>query len=230
MATIYGGSSKAIPQRVLLMVNQTLILGFSLWVLLFGGDAVLSAHSSLALTGGHPTRRALLVAAMVVLYLRMSATVLVLVRRAIPWAEAMSIPAAFAVYYVGFTLLGAGNAAPPGLLFWLGALLFVAGSVINTLSEILRDRWKRHPENKGKLYTGGLFRYAVHINYFGDVLWVAGFAALAGSLWGWIFPVLLFCFFKFFNAPMLDRHMAEHYGEPFEAYRSSTASIIPFLW
>jgi protein-S-isoprenylcysteine O-methyltransferase Ste14 len=87
-----------------------------------------------------------------------------------------------------------------------------------------------HPENKGKVYTGGLFRYAVHINYTGDVLWAAGFAAIAGNPWGWIVPIALFCFFKFFNAPMLDRHLSEHYGAEFDAYKSRTASMIPFLW
>jgi hypothetical protein len=38
----------------------------------------------------------------------------------------------------------------------------------NGLSELQRYRWKRQPQNAGRLYTGGLFAYARHINYFGD--------------------------------------------------------------
>jgi hypothetical protein len=34
---------------------------------------------------------------------------------------------------------------------------------IPTASEVLRDRWKMDQANKGKLYTGGLFRYSMHV-------------------------------------------------------------------
>lgn len=230
MATIYGGTGRALPQRALLMVIQTGVLALSLWLLLGGGGAWVGAHTPLHVEGGDPTRRALLASAMVVLYLRMTMTVLVLTSRAIPWAEAFSIPGAFAVYYLGFGLAGAGNAAPPDLLTWVGVGLFLVGSFLNTGGELLRRQWKKDPDNKGKVYTGGFFAWAVHINYTGDVLWVAGLAGLAGRTWGWLVPVVLFCFFKFFNAPMLDRHMAEHYGAEFEAYKARTASMIPFLW
>ena len=36
--------------------------------------------------------------------------------------------------------------------------------------------FKRRPENKGKLFTGGLFAVSMHPNYFGDLLWVSGYA------------------------------------------------------
>ena len=52
----------------------------------------------------------------------------------------------------------------------MGILLFIIGSYINTYSEIQRKRFKDNPNNKGKLYTLGLFQYARHINYFGDIL------------------------------------------------------------
>lgn len=230
MATIYGGEGRALPQRALLVSLQTLILGAALWLLEGGGDAVVAGWTGWSLEGGDPTRRALLSATMILLYLRMSGTVLVLVKRAIPWSEAFSIPFAFGVYYLGFALLGAGNAAPAGAGAWLGLAIYLLGSVLNTGSELLRAQWKKRPENKGKCYTGGLFRYAVHINYTGDVLWAAGFAAIAGNAWGWIIPGALFCFFKFFNAPMLDRHLSEHYGAEFDSYKAKTASMIPFLW
>ena len=38
-------------------------------------------------------------------------------------------------------------------------VLVLAGSALNTVSELQRHRWKRRPENAGHLYTGGLFRY-----------------------------------------------------------------------
>ncbi len=39
--------------------------------------------------------------------------------------------------------------------------------MLNTVSELLRKSFKDNPVNQGKLYTGGLFKYAIHINYLG---------------------------------------------------------------
>ncbi|MBK8492686.1 MAG: DUF1295 domain-containing protein [Saprospirales bacterium] len=38
--------------------------------------------------------------------------------------------------------------------------------VLNSGGEILRHQWKKKPENKGKIYTQGFFKYSRHINYF----------------------------------------------------------------
>ncbi|MGR5960169.1 DUF1295 domain-containing protein [Bacillus cereus] len=41
--------------------------------------------------------------------------------------------------------------------------------MLNTVSELLRKSFKDNPVNQGKLYTGGLFKYAIHINYLGGL-------------------------------------------------------------
>lgn len=84
---------------------------------------------------------------------------------------------------------------------------------------IFRHLWKQKPEHKGKLYTGGYFRYSVHINYFGDVLWVLAMALTAWNAWALLVPLWLVCFFAFYNIPMLDKYLAEKYDNDFEHYR-----------
>ena len=67
------------------------------------------------------------------------------------------------------------------------------------------------------------------MNYFGDLIWVSAWALFTGNPWSAIIPVFLFCFFAFYNAPILDKHLAEKYGAPFEAYRKRTKGLIPFV-
>jgi steroid 5-alpha reductase family enzyme len=195
---------------------QTVLCALAIWLLVHGtGDEV---------------RRWILGTCYLVAYLRFTLTILYLVKRHMGWEEALSVPFAFAIYYVGFTLLGRNVQAAPGAGVIAGVVLFAIGSTINTLSEILRDRWKRDPAHRGQLYTEGLFRYAVHINYFGDVLWVLGLALIASRWWSLIVPAALFCFFAFYNGPMLDRHLEEKYGGAFRDYAARTAKLVPFVW
>jgi protein-S-isoprenylcysteine O-methyltransferase Ste14 len=67
-----------------------------------------------------------------------------------------------------------------------------------------------------------------HINYFGDLVWVSAYALLTRNPWSIVIPMLLFVFFRLYNAPQLDRHLREKYPE-FAAYERTTKMIIPFV-
>lgn len=213
---IYGASGESLPQKILLQTLQTILLAVG--IVLLWREA------------GDTTRSWLIGVAFLIVYLRLTLTVFHLLKRSIGWQEAASIPFAVALYYIGFALLAAAARGPEGIVGFIGAGFFVAGSLINTGSEILRERWKSDRANEGKLYTGGLFRFAVHINYFGDLVWVLGLAFMTQIVWSLLIPAALFCFFAFLNAPLLDRHLEEHYGDAFKAYTAHTARIIPFVY
>lgn len=67
----------------------------------------------------------------------------------------------------------------------VGSALYVAGITCELLAEVQRKRFKDDARNRGKAYTGGLFALSRHVNYFGFVLWRAGYAMAAGGwLWG----------------------------------------------
>lgn len=154
----------------------------------------------------------------------------VLLKRKIPWEESISVPLAFALYYIGFSLFVLPASEPLGVIDFLAIALFVFGSMLNTGSEVLRDRWKRKSENKGKLYTGGFFRYSRHINYFGDLLWVIAYAVVTQHAYASVIPVFLFCFFAFYNAPKLDAYLQTRYGKDYDNYASRTKMLIPFIY
>ena len=65
----------------------------------------------------------------------------------------------------------------------VGAAMFCTGMAIELGSELQRQTWKKDPAHKGRVYQGGLFGLARHINYFGYTVWRAGFAMASG---GWI--------------------------------------------
>ena len=213
---IYGNTGSSLPQRITVQVLETALLALSIVLLIREGN--------------NPVRMWLLIGAFCVVYIRITGTIFFLLKRPMGWEEALSIPFAFAAYYIGFALLAGGRHAAVPALEIAGALLFLAGSAVNTFSEVLRNRWKKDPANKGRLYTGGLFRYSMHVNYFGDLLWVLGLALITSNPWALIIPVALFGFFAFYNAPMLDKHLAEKYGEEFKSYAARTRKIVPFLY
>ena len=70
----------------------------------------------------------------------------------------------------------------------------------------------------------------MHINFFGDVVWVAAYAMVAHTAWAWLIPLFTLSFFAFDNVPALDRHLAEHYGAQFTDYAARTKRLIPFVW
>ena len=142
----------------------------------------------------------------------------------------MTVPFAFAVYYLGFAILVLPNRSALGPPDYLGVTVFVIGCVLNTGGEWQRHRFKQHPANKGKLFTGGFFRWSMHINYFGDILWVTGYALVTGNPWSAVIVLMIFGFFAFYNIPMLDRHLEEHYGEQFTDYAQRTKKLVPWVW
>ena len=63
---------------------------------------------------------------------------LALVRRTIPLEKALSIPLAFAVYFVGFPLFAVRAAHPRTARTALAIALFVIGLLLNSVSEVQR--------------------------------------------------------------------------------------------
>ena len=65
----------------------------------------------------------------------------------------------------------------PGLPLLIGGGLFGIGMLWETVAEVQRSISKRNPENKGKLYTSGLWAVSRHPNYAGYTLWRTGYVS-----------------------------------------------------
>ncbi|MCB1025487.1 MAG: DUF1295 domain-containing protein, partial [Acidobacteria bacterium] len=99
-----------------------------------------------------------------------------------------------------------------------------------TGSEYLRKVWKEDPKNSGMLYTEGLFKYSMHINYFGDLMLFTGFSMITHNIFSFVIPLLMFFLFTFVNIPMLDKYLLDRYGKEFEEYRGRTKKFVPYLY
>lgn len=181
-----------------------------------------------------PMRAQLLALCALLYWLRHLLTLFVLLQRRVELNEVLGLAAFMALFEIGFLLLGAGVLAdgprPLGLLDGLGLGLLLAGSLVNSTSEVQRHLWKRQPEARGRCYTGGLFAWSMHINYFGDSLLFTGWAILAASVWALSIPLMMTVMFVVFHIPPLDAYLAQKYGDEFRAYAGRTAKFVPFLY
>ncbi len=227
---LYGQKSKSIPQKIVVHLLELGLLWLSFWILFQFGSNWFSDLFNIDNISRQADRRVVIFIFNIITFLRMGYMMVFLLKRKMPWEESISVPMAFALYYIGFSLLVLSANNPLDYVDILGVLIFSIGSVLNSGGEILRNQWKKNPKNKGRIYTGGFFRYSRHINYFGDLLWVIGYAMLTRNWYAAIIPALLFIFFAFFNAPKLDEYLKEKYGKDYDEYAQKTKMLVPFLY
>lgn len=227
---LYGQQSKSIPQKIIVHLLEVLLLWLSFWILFQNGGTWIESIFHIHNSAEWMDRRIIIFVFNIVTFVRLGFMMIVLLKRRIPWGESVSVPFAFALYYIGFSLFVLPTAKPIDILDYLAIILFIVGSVLNSGGEILRNKWKKDPENKGKIYTGGFFKYSRHINYFGDILWVTAYAIITRNWYAAIIPIFLFCFFAFYNAPKLDDYLKSKYGKDYDDYASKTKMLIPFIY
>jgi steroid 5-alpha reductase family enzyme len=133
------------------------------------------------LISGDPFRRVLIALCLIIYFLRLQVTVWAFQKRQWVWPETIIISIVVPLALYAFAHVGGNNLQPFGVIETVGGLLYFLGSYSNTSSEYRRHVWKFKKENKGRLYTDGLFRYSMHINYFGDVVLFTGFAMITHS-------------------------------------------------
>ena len=231
-----GLKEKSMTLKILWLIIHTIFLYIAYTIcfddLVIWVDEIFDIDYSFEIdySKGNIYRKYCLISFGVFMYLRMNLTGLYLLKRKIPIDEFFGVTTAFAAYQIGFVLLGAWQPDPLNVLDVFGVLLFIIGSYFNTYSEIQRNRFKNDPNNKGKLYTQGLFKYAKHINYFGDVCWVTGWAIITHNLWAGIVPIMLTLGFIFFGIPELSSYLEKKYGDDYQEWSKDTKKLIPFIY
>lgn len=227
---MHGEGETSGAPRTVWVVAHLAFLAVGTWLALGGGVTTLGAWVGADWHAGAWGRRALLFLCGAVMWARMTTTAYYLLKRKFGWDEAAAVSSAVAVYQVGFAALGAGRQAPLGWLDVLGVVLFALGSYLNTGGELQRKRFKDDPRNAGRLYTEGLFGLSRHINYFGDAVWLSGWAIVTHNPWAALLPIAASAGFLFGFIPNLDRYLAQRYGAQYEAWAQRTKRFIPFVY
>jgi protein-S-isoprenylcysteine O-methyltransferase Ste14 len=227
---MYEVSGTSSVPKIVLVGSVALWVLFSWWLLLHGGLTQIGTHF------GHPwlqsnlLRRDCLAAAFLIYCIRLYFTTFVFLKRGVTWGGTITVSLWILFIFMIMAIGGGIHAAPFGLATILGTFLFLFGSWMNSHAEYQRHVWKQIPENKGKLYTQGLFRISRHPNYLGDVILFSGMSLIAGAWFTAAIPVIMFLGFVFVNIPMLDSHLRDHYGEAFDDYAKRTSKLIPYIY
>jgi protein-S-isoprenylcysteine O-methyltransferase Ste14 len=179
---------------------------------------------------GDRGRQAVLIAAVAIYLVRAAHTLFAFITRRVPWWEAAWGGGIIGTVLFFFLLTGLRVPQPLGPADLAAVLLYIAGSWLGTASESARHRWKTRPENRGHLYTEGLFRISRHVNYFGDLLLFAGCAILARQWWAAIVPAAMALNFVLVIIPAHDAYLAGRYGREFDDYARRTKKLIPFVY
>jgi protein-S-isoprenylcysteine O-methyltransferase Ste14 len=78
------------------------------------------------------------------------------------------------------------------------------------------------------LVQDNIWRFSRNINYFGDLLRYLSFAIVAGSIWAYLVPGLVFVIYlqRIFEK---DNSMNEKYAE-YREYKQKSSRLIPLIW
>ncbi len=163
-------------------------------------------------------------------FIRFTIGLFVFIQRKISWFEGGFVTVMFFIMFYFFGISAGSHPGPIGIIDILGISLFLFGSCINTLADYQRFSWKRKTENKGRLYTSGLFKYAMHINYFGDAVAYFGLALITYNIVCLCISLGMFVYFITFEIPRLDEHLNKKYRDKFTEYSKVTKKFVPFIY
>lgn len=181
-------------------------------------------------TEGNVYRQTIILFCSLIYFLRFTLCMFVFVQRKISWFEGGLVSFLFFMLFYLFGISAGSHSEPIGVIDIIGVFLFLIGSYINTLADYQRYAWKRKIENKGRLYTEGLFKYSMHVNYLGDSVSYVGLALVTQELVCIFVSIGIVVNFIVLQIPMLDKHLRKKYGDEFKEYDRQTRKFIPFIY
>lgn len=115
-------------------------------------------------------------------------------------------------------------------LDYIGLIIWVAGFLWEAIGDYQLMRFKRNPQNQGKVLDQGLWKYSRHPNYFGDALLWWGYYCFALSVGAWMYifsPLIMsFLLMRISGVSMLERNLKKaktNYSE----YMEKTPAFFP---
>ena len=179
---------------------------------------------------GDLLRRILIAFCLIIYFVRLQITVWVFQKRKWTWVETITITILMSFVVYSYASAGGSNNQAIGAWEVIGLFVYLLGSYINTHSEYYRHVWKLKEKNRGQLYTKGLFRLSMHINYFGDIVLFAGLALVTHRFRMVLIPLIMAINFIFNIIPSLDRYLEKKYKDQFRNYAKNTKKFIPKIY
>jgi len=125
-----------------------------------------------------------------------------------------------------------------GVIYVMGAVMWVAGFVIEVMADQQKSRFRADPANAGRFINVGLWARSRHPNYFGEILLWAGIAVMAIpylSSTQWVVmlsPLFVYALLtRISGIPTLARRGQQLWGDDptYQAYVANTPRLLPRL-
>ena len=125
-----------------------------------------------------------------------------------------------------------------GVIYVMGAVMWVAGFVIEVMADRQKSRFRADPANAGRFINVGLWARSRHPNYFGEILLWAGIAVMAipylsGTQWvAMLSPLFVYALLtRISGIPTLARRGQQLWGDDptYQAYVANTPRLLPRL-
>ena len=137
------------------------------------------------------------------------------------------------MWLVSLPVMFANADSTPGVgpIAVMGILVWIVGFGFEAVGDMQLARFKKNPENQGKVMDQGLWSLTRHPNYFGDaLLWwgIAIVAAETGSgVVGFIGPVVMtYLLMRVSGVPILEKSLNRR-REGYAEYVAKTSGFIP---
>ena len=139
-----------------------------------------------------------------------------------------------AVLSLPFLLACLNTRAPLGRVEKFAAGLWLVSMIGEVIADLQLNAFKKNPENHGKTYRAGLWKYSRHPNYFFEwLIWVSYAVFALASPWGWIgliSPALILYFLLGITGIAATEAQAlRTRGNEYRAYQRTTSTFVPWF-
>ena len=133
------------------------------------------------------------------------------------------------------TAISSGNGVQLNPLFYIGAVTFLVGFILEIVADHQKTAFRKDPKNKDKFINTGLWARSQHPNYVGEITLWAGIALISySSLYGWgyislISPIFTYWLLVFVSGiPQLEESGEKKWGhlKAYQDYTKNTPKLI----
>ena len=133
------------------------------------------------------------------------------------------------------TAISSGNGVQLNPLFYIGAVTFLVGFILEIVADHQKTAFRKDPKNKDKFINTGLWARSQHPNYVGEITLWAGIALISySSLEGWgyislISPIFTYWLLVFVSGiPQLEESGEKKWGhlKAYQDYTKNTPKLI----
>ncbi|TKG94754.1 DUF1295 domain-containing protein [Puteibacter caeruleilacunae] len=118
------------------------------------------------------------------------------------------------------------------ILDYIGIALWLLGFSFETIGDYQLSRFKKNPNNKGKVLDTGLWKYTRHPNYFGDaaVWWSFALFSIAASAYWYIIGAIIMTYLlvKISGVSLLEKSLNKTKPQ-YQEYIRKTSAFIPWF-